>query len=591
MNIAAINFFPFHYEMFGYIINYCYNKNVLLQSKWNNENENENDNIEQQSISLTIYTGTTNNYKWLEFYESHFKNKLNFNFEYKDLNLVEQNLNLYDCVFIPTDDDPNIKHSWITSENVNKFICLQHYYLLRNPIYKNYIALRPYDNSISPFVNWALPCYPIVNIEEKNIILKNKENNDINILILGGIREKYNHKVINRLFSLFNKKIIIHIIATYLKNENIDLLQSNLSKHLTLHVHKGGGMDTCDMINIVENCDALLLDVTTNADHIDKSMSGCIPLAFSCLTPLIISTRMNSFYKFKNVIEYDVDSQFPIILPNIFCDMENLYLERQQLILKFTNYVDACIDQDNKNELNTAMIIEPRKLVDLPIVINKFKQVLGNNWKIVFYCGAGDKVYWINVLQNYGNELSSVEIRELNVNNLNSNEYNDLLKQKDLWRSLYGKYVLVFQSDTWLSSNNKYNIDYFIGLNKSYIGGNTNYPWRELLRDNFNPKYCNFNGGLSLRNRADMIKIIDKFPPEPTQLYSSKIETDAEDVYFTLGCHKMNLPLGDDEESCKFAIHTLFYDEFFGIHRPPRNLSNVLLNVCPDIFSPYVLNR
>jgi hypothetical protein len=589
MNIAAINFLPMHYEMYGYIINYCYYKNGVLQRK---------NNKEDLCVSLTIYTGTINNYKWLDFYESHFKNKLNFNFEYKDLNLVEKNLNSYDCIFIPTDDDPNIKPSWITSENINKFICFQHYYLLRNPIYKNYITLRPYDNSKSPFVNWALPCYPIVNIEEKNNILKNKENNDINILILGGIREKYNHSVINRIFSLFNKKIVIHIIATYLKSEHIDLLRSSLSEHITLQVHKGGGMDTCDMVNIVKNCDAVLLDVTSNADHIDKSMSGCIPLAFSCLTPLIISTRMNAFYKFKNVIEYDQASQFPIFLSNNFCDLDNLYLERQQLILKFSNYVDSCIDQNVKNEINTALIVEPRKLVDLQIVINKFKQVLGDNWKIVFYCGANDTEFWINKLKNYkGDEhqlydlLDSVEIRELKVNDLNSNEYNDLLKQKNLWRSLYGKYVLVFQSDTWLSNDNKYNIDYFTGLNKSYIGGNTNYPWRELIRENFKPTHCNFNGGLSLRIRYDMIKIIDSFPPEPTQLYSSRIETDAEDVYFTLGCHKLNLPLGDDEESCRFAIHTLFYDGFFGIHRPPRILSDILLNVCPDIFAPYVLNR
>ena len=33
-------------------------------------------------------------------------------------------------------------------------------------------------------------------------------------------------------------------------------------------------------------------------------MQGAIPLAFTCLTPLIISKVSNQYYKFKNVIEY-----------------------------------------------------------------------------------------------------------------------------------------------------------------------------------------------------------------------------------------------------------------------------------------------
>ena len=53
-----------------------------------------------------------------------------------------------------------------------------------------------------------------------------------------------------------------------------------------------------------------------------------------------------------------------------------------------------------------------------------------------------------------------------------------------------------------------------------------------------NCPFNNFNGGLSLRKRCDMMRIIDTFPPQKTCYILEKdnpakaFETDAEDVYF-----------------------------------------------------------
>jgi len=227
---------------------------------------------------------------------------------------------------------------------------------------------------------------------------------------------------------------------------------------------------------------------------------------------------------------------------------------------------------------NTALICEPRKIDYLPKIIKQFQYVL-KNWNFVFYCGKDLKNYWKNILEN-------VEIRELNDNNFSPEQYNEFFKEKKLWESITGDFVLVFQADTWIHEDDKYNIDYFIKLNKSYIGGNMNYDWNELKRESINPKYKNFNGGLSLRKREDMINIIN-FMSKKENLSDESI-TDAEDVYFTIGCYKLGLPIGDDEESSYFAIHDIYKDKWFGFHNP--NCIQTLRICYPDLEILDILN-
>jgi hypothetical protein len=216
----------------------------------------------------------------------------------------------------------------------------------------------------------------------------------------------------------------------------------------------------------------------------------------------------------------------------------------------------------------TLLFIEPRIFKECTNILNHFVDVLGGEWEYIFYCGKDTKVYW-----EYTNINKLYEIRELDVVNFPTpNKYSDFMKSKKLWESLNGDFVLTTQLDTWITNDNGYSIYDFIKLNKSYIGGNISYPWSELTyRENINVEYNNFNGGLSLRKRKDMIKIIEHFPPQKTNVesyLSSSIYTDAEDVYFTLGCYKLGLPIGDTEECSHFCIHSILKQSFFGIHRP-----------------------
>lgn len=242
--------------------------------------------------------------------------------------------------------------------------------------------------------------------------------------------------------------------------------------------------------------------------------------------------------------------------------------------------------------MNTVLLVEPRKISYIYNLLKKYQDILGK-MNYVFFCGKSNIDYW---KINLNNLKYKVDLYPLPVDNMIPNEYNDFMKRKDLWTYLKGKFVLVIQADTWInpSQNNKKNLNYFINLNKSYIGGNFYYKWNELHRENIYLDFYNFNGGLSLRNRLDMIKVIDTFPPQLTINDSKKLETDAEDVYFTIGCIKLGLKVGDNEDCSSFALHETYYtenlfDNFFGIHKPSHSLISHIPNNIKKTF--YYLHK
>ena len=223
------------------------------------------------------------------------------------------------------------------------------------------------------------------------------------------------------------------------------------------------------------------------------------------------------------------------------------------------------------NNINTAVIVEPRLLKNLSFIINDYYKKLGKGWKIVFYCGEGLQNIWLDLLNN-----RNIEIRELKKNCYNYNEYCDFIKSKELWENLYGEYVLLFTANSTIINQPPYTIDYFMSLNKSYIGGNQNYLWNELSIENIYPQYNNFQGGLSLRKRLDMIKIIDTLNIHDNY----KILQYPEDIYFTIGCYKLGLPVGDDEASSHFSVHNYIpYNGFFGVNNIEPYIFLLIVNI------------
>ena len=119
---------------------------------------------------------------------------------------------------------------------------------------------------------------------------------------------------------------------------------------------------------------------------------------------------------------------------------------------------------------NTVLFIEPRKIEYIVPILNEYYKLLSSKWNYIFYCGKGIVEHWKNA--PFVNELKHIlEIRELDTDNFNSSdEYNDFMKRKELWESLDGEFILTTQVDTWPVNSKPHTIDYFIKLDKSYIG-------------------------------------------------------------------------------------------------------------------------
>ena len=157
MKIAIFNGFNFHFEMFGYIIEYCLLKN----------------------FKLDIFTPFELDLGWLSFYQK-FLIKDNKDITIK--NVKEYPIkNDYDHIILTTDDDRFFPDMLINE----KFICIDHYHKIRRFNVPYHITTRKFPSR--KFGDWALPVYKITDISEKN----SKSNVNCSSLIIS-IIAKYN---------------------------------------------------------------------------------------------------------------------------------------------------------------------------------------------------------------------------------------------------------------------------------------------------------------------------------------------------------------------------------------------------------------
>lgn len=314
--VGIYNGLPCHYEMFGYIIYYCFIKKYTLE----------------------IFTGRIFDMGWLEYYTQLFKNYITITYRsYEDFQNKETRNNL-DVIFLTTDDDITFEYEWMNK----KVICINHYYKCRRIDHFDCLGVRPF---IENTIKWGLPCYPV--FEKK---LKIIDNDVINVCIVGGGHlniNLYNTSVINRLKS--HKKIILHIITRFVTpNMFNDMNIQNKNGNFEIRLYQR--INTDDMFVVLRTINYMITDGTVNTDHnTGYSMSGSIPIAFSSLCRIIITSENNKLYKFSSALEFDLMSNDDIFLNDTTDESINMIEnERETLVKMFHDNVDEII---NKNEL------------------------------------------------------------------------------------------------------------------------------------------------------------------------------------------------------------------------------------------------
>ena len=256
--IALFNGFAFHYEMIGYLIEYCVSRD----------------------IQLDIYSETVNNMDWLKFYLLTFPKN---SFKLKKIQDYITRNNHYTKVILLTDDDFHFKNEWINE----KVICIDHDEYNRREKINNHIGTRFYP--IRPNLDWALQVYKIIDIKEKIRISNN------NIVVIGNNVRYFNPEYITKIknFEKYNFIFIDRDIHTYL-----DVKFKTLS-NITIY----NKLSTIDMIKVLkENSYVFLSDIE---DKKSERISASIPLALNCLCTMIMPKGMNDYYNFKSAIEYE----------------------------------------------------------------------------------------------------------------------------------------------------------------------------------------------------------------------------------------------------------------------------------------------
>ena len=232
------------------------------------------------------------------------------------------------------------------------------------------------------------------------------------------------------------------------------------------------------------------------------------------------------------------------------------------------SYIQQDSDVDkimNMEDNYTAIIIEPRKHDALSFVLKNFTENLSDKWNFIIFHGIDNKKFVENILtKDLEEQKHRFQLINLNVNDLFTNDYSNLLKTRSFYNNINTETFLIFQIDTLIIKENKHLLYDF--LHYDYVGA----PWKDGVIG---------NGGLSLRKKSVMLNIINSVDP-----ISSNYKN--EDEYF---CRQNIIPLDVPffEEAKKFSVETVFYESPFGVHNFYNHLSeeetNYLINKYDDL--------
>jgi GR25 family glycosyltransferase involved in LPS biosynthesis len=332
MKLAILNSFNFHYEIFGYIIDYCIQKNIRLD----------------------IYTVSDNDLGWLSFYIVHYipGNDLNYDFKNQEGKLIQFYPingyiinNDYDKVIITTDDDINIPDEIMN----DKFICIDHHMTNRRPNIKTHIGLRNFKNR--PELDWVLPVYQLMDAEQKKTISKQI------VTCIGRFNCPKDISYFKSLFKNFDNCVFAFV-------------DRNLDNYMELYkecknINCFSALNTVAMINLLIQSDYVFIS-EENEDHNYASLSGIIPLAFNCLCQIIMPKEMADNFNFKTIISYEKNEQIELIKPNyelIQQELEELIIHKFKI---FDKYLTPFFNEDDiTKQLNEFIETEQKTIASL----------------------------------------------------------------------------------------------------------------------------------------------------------------------------------------------------------------------------------
>jgi len=227
---------------------------------------------------------------------------------------------------------------------------------------------------------------------------------------------------------------------------------------------------------------------------------------------------------------------------------------------------DDPIFKQIKRETNKkCVLIEPRKHPLLKFVVYNFMWLLApKGYGLHIFCGTENRDF----VEDICKDMNEVSFYTLPYDNLSEPLYNMLLTNPQFYECIDGHpdHILIFQTDTILLKDN---VDDY--LEWDYIGA----AWKHTLHSN-----RGMNGGLSLRNRNAMIKLLTENP---------LLRMDNEDGHISYtNSDKLHLP--PLEKRLEFSVETVWKCECpTGFHatykfQPEERIKECLENTWKRLF-------
>lgn len=287
--ILIYNGFPFHYEMMGFILEFCQKYNI-------------------EAVVVLKYMEQS----WIDIY------KTKYNFEV--LENLPNDLDYYLFVLLLTDDDESYPEHLINENTV----CIDHYYINRRPKVKYHIHLEPFKEDIKLY---ALPIFKYINYEDKINILNKQSRPIITFLGRGSLP-----KDINTLSMIENIcDFDIYIINRRIPKDYINLPNVFLFENIS----------TTEMFDLLVKTTYMcyipneyILGILKKYNQIITSNTH---MSFTTGCKLILPKFMNERLQLQSIIEYSDDDKLILdtnpLLIDTFDERERLLTIRDESIL------------------------------------------------------------------------------------------------------------------------------------------------------------------------------------------------------------------------------------------------------------------
>ena len=245
MRTAIFNSFPFHYEMFAHVLDY----------------------FKENSLTVDVYTNTTDNGGWLSHYEIAYGVT-------KWHPIQSFNPGDYDTVFVLTDDDPAYDPAWST---VTRVIIIEHgaKRSLGHP------AHRKLQTRLRDEATWIIPVWNNAPFTKYD---------SLTVMAVGNA-------------AIFVEKYLPTLFSNFSEIQFI-LVDRNITAGKTNNVTRYKNMDAATMVEAAARSHYILFWPTTgySFQHKHDTLTASVPLAYSVGTPLILPADFRDALGLRGIV-------------------------------------------------------------------------------------------------------------------------------------------------------------------------------------------------------------------------------------------------------------------------------------------------